>query len=184
VKDLLLLHQLDSIAARPQEPVDLTAVCEGVLGQLTPLIDARGLRLRVELPPGVEILAIPTHAEILVRNLVENAVKYAVAGGEVTVCLIASGSRARLEVFNECPAVPEWSSHTLFEPFYRPDRARSARMGGNGLGLAICRAVTAANRWTVDLRQEAQGVRVTTTFGESRPTLCVPAWPAAPLDRR
>jgi signal transduction histidine kinase len=168
VRDLLLLHQLDSPAARPQEPVDLAEVCDGAPGQLAPLIDARGLRLSADLPPGTEILAIPTHAEILVRNLVENAVKYASSSGQVTLRLTSTGGQARLELFNECPLVPEWNPEKLFEPFYRPDRARSARTGGNGLGLAICRAIAAANGWTVTLRQEPGGVRAVTSFGEPR----------------
>jgi signal transduction histidine kinase len=166
--DLLLLHQLDTAAARPQEPVVLAEVCDGALGHLAPLIDARGLRLSVDLAPGVEIPAIPNHAGILVRNLVENAVKYASAGGEVTLSLTAGRDPTRLEVFNECAPVPAWNPQKLFEPFYRPDRARSARTGGNGLGLAICQAIAAANGWTITLRQEPRGVRATATFGEPR----------------
>lgn len=168
VMDLLLLHQLDTAAARPQEPVDLAEVCDGALGQLAPLIDARGLRLSVDLAPGVEIPAIPNHAEILVRNLVENAVKYASAGGEVSLSLTAGSEPTRLEVFNECPPIPEWKPQKLFEPFYRSDTARSARTGGNGLGLAICQAIAVVNGWTITLQQELRGVRAVTTFGEAR----------------
>jgi signal transduction histidine kinase len=178
VKDLLLLHQLDSIhgsdvqtgAARghpaPQvtEPIDLGQVCETVLAQLAPLIEARALRFEADLGDGIEIRAAPSHAQILVRNLVENAVKYASEGGAVTLCLTAGGP-ARLELFNECLLAPEWSPQKLFEPFYRPDAARNARTGGNGLGLAICRAVAAANGWTVTLEQEARGVRAVAAFG-------------------
>jgi signal transduction histidine kinase len=166
VKDLLLLHQLDSAPPRPQEPVDLAEVCDGVLSHLVPLIDARELRLKANLSPGVVILAAPTHAEILIRNLVENAAKYAATGGEVTVSLTACDPETRLEVFNECPPVPGWNPEKLFEPFYRPDTARNTRTGGNGLGLAICRAIATANGWTVRLEQEARGVRAVAIFGE------------------
>jgi signal transduction histidine kinase len=168
VQDLLLLHQLDSTLARPQEPVDLAEVCDGVLSHLTPLIDARELRLNADLTPGAIILAVPTHAEILIRNLVENAVKYAVSGGAVTLSLTSDGAGTRLELFNECAPVPGWNPQKLFEPFYRPDAARNAKTGGNGLGLAICRAVATANVWTLELRQEPRGVRVTVEFGPAR----------------
>jgi signal transduction histidine kinase len=155
-------------AVGPQEPVDLADICDGALGQLALLIDARGLRLSVDLAPGIEILAIANHTAILVRNLVENAVQYASAGGEVTLCLTSSGGQTRLEVLNECPPVPEWDPQKLLESFYRPDRARSARTGGNGLGLAICQAIATANGWTITLQQEPRGVRAAATFGEAR----------------
>jgi signal transduction histidine kinase len=172
MRDLLLLHQLDS--ARPQrrkEPVDLAEVCDSALAQLAPLIDARGLRLQADLASGVEILATPTHAEILVRNLVENATKYASEGGAVTVCLSSITAGVRLEVFNECPPVPEWNPEKLFEPFYRPDAARNTRTGGNGLGLAICRSIATANGWTVTLEQETRGARAVALFVEGEAAL-------------
>jgi two-component system, OmpR family, sensor kinase len=166
VQDLLLLHQLEQAPARQQATVDLAAVCAEVLRQLAPLIEARGLRLQAGLAPGTTLPAAPTHAEILVRNLVENAVKYAAAGGAVNVTLSASGDEPRLEVFNECAPAAEWNSQKLFEPFYRPDSARSARSGGNGLGLAICRAIAGANGWRLTLERESEGVRAAALFGK------------------
>jgi signal transduction histidine kinase len=70
-------------------------------------------------------------------------------------------------VFNECPTIPGWNPQKLFEPFYRPDAARNARTGGNGLGLAICRAIASANGWTVELRQEPRGVHANAVFGRT-----------------
>lgn len=177
VQDLLLLHQLDSAPPRPQEPVDLAEVCTGVLDHLQPLVEARGLPLSVDLPAGACILAVPTHAEILVRNLIENAVRYASPGGAVTVALSREGTGPStesgggapcLEVFNECPPLGDRDPQKLFEPFYRPDTARNSRTGGNGLGLAICRAIATANGWQVTLQQEPQGVRAVALFPPSR----------------
>jgi signal transduction histidine kinase len=170
-RDLLLLHQLDTASASPgpQEPVDLAEVCAQVLGPLEPLIEARGLRVQTDLSPGVLALAVPTHAEILVRNLVENALRYAQAGGGVTIRLMAPDGTARLEVFNACPPNPGWDTQKVFEPFYRPDAARNRKTGGNGLGLAICRALAAANGWTVTLEQTPQGVLAVALFGAEPP---------------
>jgi two-component system OmpR family sensor kinase len=53
----------------------------------------------------------------------------------------------------------------MFEPFYRPDAARNRKTGGNGLGLAICRAIAAANGWTLTLEQTPQGVLARAFFG-------------------
>jgi two-component system, OmpR family, sensor kinase len=90
------------------------------------------------------------------------------------MCLSSSAAGARLEVFNECPPMPGWNPEKPFEPFYRPDTARNARTGGNGLGLAICRAIATANGWTVALRQEPGGVRAVACF-PGRPAAVQPA---------
>jgi signal transduction histidine kinase len=100
----------------------------------------------------------------MVRNLVENAVRYASEGGSVAVTLARRGGRLTLEVYNECGPLSVANPERLFEAFYRPDAARNARTGGNGLGLAICRAVAAANCWRVSLRRERDGLRATVAF--------------------
>jgi signal transduction histidine kinase len=162
--DLLLLHQIDSAKTRPGEPVDLSEVCHWALRQVAPLLAQRGLRVSAGAMPEVTITAPPTRAEVLVRNLLENAVKYAVPGGEVRLSLRRSGEGACLEVFNECPPVPGWNSASLFEPFARPDDSRSSAGGGSGLGLAICGAIAKANGWTITLAPTGEGVLATVVF--------------------
>ncbi|HLJ54937.1 MAG TPA: ATP-binding protein, partial [Chthonomonadaceae bacterium] len=106
----------------------------------------------------------PLHVEMLTRNLLENAVKYATRGGIVSVSLAQQDGQCRLEVFNTFPSEPRLDPEALFEPFFRPDASRNLETGGNGLGLAICRAVTVANHWKLDWRQEADGIRATVWF--------------------
>jgi two-component system sensor histidine kinase BaeS len=150
----LLLNQLDSlpaVSARASEQVDLVEISDRVLTQFCPLIEARSLLLKVEMPPKAMIGASTNHAEMLVRNLVENAVKYADPGGEVRIALIGSPEKTQLTIFNSCsPPSPEVLSR-LCEPFYRPDASRNSETGGNGLGLAICKAIADANGWNLSL---------------------------------
>ncbi len=164
VRDLLRLHQLEGSPRPPQEPVDLTEVCARTLRTLTNQAQARNLNVEVELAEEVIVAAAATHADILVRNLLENAVRYATAGRTVCLRLSTVGSAAHLEIANSCETSASDSPDKWFEAFYRPDASRNLQSGGNGLGLAICKAVSAVNGWQLTLNCEAGWVTAQVAF--------------------
>lgn len=155
---LLLLHQLEAGTSRDVQDVDIGEVIRRVSDDLTPLLEARRLTLSIEIESTARVKSNPAHDEILIRNLLENAAKYATEAGAIQIRFFRN---AVLEVFNECAPIPNWDSEKLFEPLYRLDSSRNAKTGGNGLGLAICRAVCQANGWTISLSQTSNGVRAT-----------------------
>ena len=155
---MLRLNLIDNASRPPREPVSLVSVCERILRQMEAETKRRGLRIERRFPAALEMEAAPTHVEMLVRNLLENAVKYAVEGGRIQVEIATPPSPASapvLRVFNECAPLVHWDEEKLFEPFYRPDASRNSKTGGNGLGLAIVNAIARANGWTVRLKQVA-----------------------------
>jgi signal transduction histidine kinase len=164
VQALLLLNRLDATPPREKETVCLGESCRRWLRQFQPLAAARRLRVEACLPEDVTLLAIPSHADILLHNLLENALKYATEGSEVHLGVVVLAEETRLTLFNRCPALPEWEEARLFEPFYRPDASRNSDTGGNGLGLAICKAIAVANGWNLTVRQEGEGVRAEVAF--------------------
>jgi signal transduction histidine kinase len=167
VGDLLLLNQLDSAASLPpQETVCVADICERVVQHFQPLIRQRSLQIEMDLGPDLEILAPALHTEMLVRNLVENAVKYAAPEGKVTFQITSVSGTPRLEIFNECSPLPPEIARHLFEPFFRPDSSRNSATGGNGLGLAICKAIAAANGWTLSWIPEERGFKIAVLFRE------------------
>ena len=164
VRDLLRLHQLEGNPRPPQEPVDLTEVCARTLRTLKNQAQARNLNVEVELAKEVIVAAASTHADILIRNLLENAVRYAIGSGTVRLRLFTVGSAAHLEIANTCETSALGSPEKWFEAFYRPDASRNLQLGGNGLGLAICKAVSAANGWQLSLNCEAGWVTAQVAF--------------------
>jgi len=152
VRDLLLLHELDvPVNAHPKEPVSVAEICERALAQLQPLLAQRRLHLHAELTGEGIALAPPMHVEVLARNLIDNAVRHARPAGEVRVAVSDQANVTTLTVANTCEPMPDWDAAALLEPFSRRDVARSTKTGGHGLGLAICRAVAAANGWKLTL---------------------------------
>jgi signal transduction histidine kinase len=173
VQALLLLNRLErGIAETPRETVDVAAICARHFESFAPLLAERGLVPRFDAEGDAQIDAPETHVDILTRNLIENAVRYASPGGRVElrvgICATPPTSRqtVQMDIWNETPLAQE-DLEPLFEPFYRPDHSRTAATGGNGLGLSLCRSLAEANGWDLQLRGERGGVRATVDFGEA-----------------
>jgi len=159
VRALLFLYQLDSSTKLPdKEPVDLVDVCRRLLTHFQPIIAERGLQVTTNMPIEVEVLAPPDHIDMLVRNLIENATKYASANGHIRLAIEADACLIRLEMVNDCATPPNWKPEELYEPFSRPDPSRNSKTGGTGLGLAICKSIADANGWLLDIQSESESV--------------------------
>ncbi|RYG72565.1 HAMP domain-containing protein [bacterium] len=164
VSDLLQLNALEMRQTQaPCEPVNLRFWVERAAQQQELAANERGLLIDAQLMDS-PIQAPPLHLEILLRNLMENAVKYSEPDKTIRLTLEAETSRVKLEIWNVCAMGAETDPGSWFEPFYRPDASRSSETGGNGLGLAICRAVCTANGWKITLANRDQGLLATVTF--------------------
>lgn len=166
VQGLLFLHQIDTHTHSNQTKIDLSEACENAIEMMFSTATQRGLKVNESLERGLEVEAVPSHAEVLARNLVENAVKYATQGGELDISLRSEGNTIYFEVVNDFPADVKIATENVFEAFYRDDTSRNSKTGGNGLGLAICRAVCTANGWTVKMVQENGKIRTVVNFGQ------------------
>jgi signal transduction histidine kinase len=160
VDAILLLHRLQGVPPEHREPACLTRAVEETLDILQPLIEARNLRLEVHLQENQRVISVPMHLNVLVRNLLENAARYGLEGGTLEVCLEAG----RLKIENEVGDGVVLDPEKLFEPFHRAEASRSAKLGGNGLGLAICQAVAKANGWSLSLLQQGRWVTALVEF--------------------
>ncbi|MHB2018332.1 MAG: TolC family protein [Candidatus Xenobia bacterium] len=170
VRDLLLLTQVESSPPPPDEAVPVAEVCRETVEALAPLAQARQLQVQLETPSELVVQAPLSHLDMLVRNLVENAMRYASLHGQVTV-----RTDDGLHVFEECDVPPDWDAERLFEPFYRPPDSIRSNPEGTGLGLALCRALARAHGWTLSLKRVARGVEAVVRFGMLALVLAAPA---------
>jgi len=158
LEDILSLARL----GRPSEPpveTDLGALVDAVIDDFRDLghaIDAEDpVRLKVRLRPGQMRRAV--------RNLIENAIKYA-GGAEVRVAATPDG--ARIDVLDRGPGIPQDRLAHVFEPFIRIESSRNRNTGGIGLGLALARAIVAEAGGTLVLANRAGGgLAATITLG-------------------
>lgn len=160
VRDLLTLNRLEFLESSTQkEWVVVSDICHAAINQFESLVKMRHLKLRVEIED-TEILTLPSHAEMFIRNLIENAVKYSPENGAVRIDL----KGRELTIFNTLPDSIHLDTEQLFEAFYRPDASRNSETGGNGLGLAICKAIAQANAWHLTLAQIDGGIKCHVKF--------------------
>lgn len=139
VNDLLDLRRLEERGQAHREPVNLAAIVRTVVADAVTKADARHVTMTVDAPDTVLVEGIAADLDVIVKNLVVNAVKYNRDGGDVHVTLRSDGTRVTLAVTDTGIGIPEEDLPRIFERFYRVDTARSRETGGTGLGLSIVR---------------------------------------------
>jgi signal transduction histidine kinase len=164
IDQLLTLARLDPGDPRERrEPCDLRAVAKAVLADLAPAAVAKGVD--VELAPGAPTMieGSPGLLGVLVRNLVDNAVRYSAAGANVRVDVVTDAVSVRLVVTDEGPGVKPEQRRALGERFYRVPGSQEI---GTGLGLSIVRRIAELHRASVafDDGPGGLGLSVVVTF--------------------
>lgn len=156
------LQNLQEVAA----PVDLSELVKEVLREASPLAVARGQELVTDVAPRMTLTGVATALRLLVRNLVENAIKYTPAGGAITVILEPdAGGRIRLSVSDTGPGIPAEHLDRIFDRFFRIER--SGEMG-SGLGLAMVRWVADLHRADIEVaNRDGKGLTVWVTFPQN-----------------
>lgn len=152
VEQLLALSRLETMdeagatfQALPSGPVAWTSLFEELVGEYRPRAAARGIGFESLVGSlDVTVRGYPALLSMMLRNLLENAVRYTPEGGCVHVTL----ENGRLIVRNTCTDIPEAYAARLGERFFRPPGQEAS---GSGLGLSIVKRIAAIHRFTMDI---------------------------------
>lgn len=167
-QELLELNRLDEGRTILQEPVDVNRQAEKTCRMLAPLAEESQVTLETCLGEDCVARCSPEDVNQIIQNLMENAIKYNVPGGRVTVATCRERDSIRLEVSDTGVGIPADDMGRIFERFYRVDKARSRAAGGTGLGLSIVRDTVRLHGGAISVGpNEPTG----TTF-----TVLLPAW--------
>ena len=165
IDEVLFLSELESgarvvsLGATPIRPV-----LEETLGELEERAARAGVELRLECDEDVELAVRPRMLRVVMRNLAENAIRYAGPGATFTLAVERQlGGAVVLAARDDGVGVEEAELPRLFERFFRSDRARASR--GTGLGLAIVKHVVTQAGGTVEARgARGRGLEVRCVF--------------------
>jgi len=156
--DLLMLARSDEgrLAVRPAR-TDLRELLDRSAGQAAGRAGQAGVGCVVDAPQELTALVDTDRIRQAVDNLVDNALRFAPPGTEVTITARAEGTGVVIEVADAGPGFPADFLPHAFERFRRPDTGRARTEGGAGLGLAIAAAIAAAHGGTATARNGPAG---------------------------
>lgn len=166
VDDLLFLARAD--AGRFQtvlRPVNLSDAVWSAVLPFESVAFEKGIALDTDVQPDLTAPADEAQLRQAVSILMDNACKYAPAGGSVCVTLKKQQARPLLTVRNTGAPIPPEALPHLFERFYRADASRAHDAGGYGLGLSILDTIARAGGWKLSVEStEASGTTFSILF--------------------
>jgi len=160
IEDIIRLSQLDEGVRLPTEAVDMLALAEDVKEILAPSAAEKNVKLDVT-GNGFWVKGVRRMLQETVYNLCDNAIKYNVPGGSVTVRV----ENNRLVVSDTGIGIPAEHKDRIFERFYRVDKSHSKASGGTGLGLSIVKHAVAYHKAEIHLESTpGKGTTITIQF--------------------
>jgi two-component system, OmpR family, sensor kinase len=150
-EQLLDLARLQAGSAGAQ-PVDVSALGRDLIAECLPLAEQRGIDIGMEEDATLTLAADPASLRLIIKNALDNAVRYTPPGGQVTLRLAKRQGRGVVEVIDTGPGIPSAERSRIFAPFYRPAGSAGA---GSGLGLAIARDAAARCGGTISIDARA-----------------------------
>ena len=165
VDDIIQLSRLDEGTANfTKAPVDLYVLAGSVIESLRPVAQRQNITLSLSGQhasiPGVEQLL-----QEMVYNLCDNAIKYNIPGGSVTVSVWQNGPTTTLSVVDTGIGIPYADQSRVFERFYRVDKSHSKEVGGTGLGLSIVKHAAQYHGAKIEIKSDpGKGTAIAVNF--------------------
>jgi len=162
VRLLLELSRVESTQHSEPEVVNISRITELVADEQSVLAEEKEIDLQVAVDPELYVRAHGAYMEKIVQNLLENALKYTLPGGSVSLKLQRSGRKAVIHLSDTGIGFDRKTKNRLFERFYRTDRAEVQDRPGSGLGLPLVKAII--ERYDGKIRAYSDGPGQGSTF--------------------
>jgi signal transduction histidine kinase len=144
-------------------PTSLSGLVRNALKVSAPKAAEGNIHLRAELPDALpKVLVDEDKIYWVVFHLLDNAIKFTPAGGEVKVSAAVRSARVRVSVRDTGIGLPPDRLHEIFEPFHQLDGSSTRRFGGMGLGLALVKSIVEAHRSRIEVESAEGGGSVFT----------------------
>jgi two-component system OmpR family sensor kinase len=164
LEQLLALARAD-IGSSVQTPsTNMDRCAKEVLADLLPAADERGIDLGFEIIDPVSVQGDPVLLNIMLRNLIDNAIRYTPRGGRIDIGLYRAGSSAIFQIADDGPGIPDAELVKVFEPFVRGTKPQNS---GTGLGLSIVQRIVERLGGSIrleNIKADRKGLRATVSL--------------------
>lgn len=155
INDILALSEIETkLSDTDLENISLNSIVEGVFSVMQNIAADKNIMLNNKVDENIFIKANKNRMKQLILNLVDNAVKYNIPNGSVTVYAQNVGGKVVINVKDTGIGIPQDHIPRIFERFYRVDKGRSRDMGGTGLGLSIVKHIV--NLYNGDIKVNSE----------------------------
>ena len=145
IGNLLDMSRIEAgVLAVEAEPVDLLPLLEETVAAFQIMTREHHITLRAPSHPPL-VLADARRTRQVLRNLIENALKYSPGGGPVTIAVQVQSGQVRISVADKGIGIEAYQQDRIFDRFHQADSASTREVGGTGLGLSICKAIVEAH---------------------------------------
>jgi PAS domain S-box-containing protein len=146
VEDILTLNAMESGKLKPRaENLALKDFVERIIEGLTPIAARRSVTVAVDIDESLQAVADGHHAARIVQNLLDNAIKYNVRGGRITVTARDEGRLIHITVADTGIGIAAHDLPLIFQQFHRSEAAKATQVKGSGLGLYIIKSIVESN---------------------------------------
>jgi two-component system phosphate regulon sensor histidine kinase PhoR len=164
IMEMLELSRLESKETFETANVNFKDIVTDAIDSFKQQIEVRGIDVRLNLKDLVIPINI-NHANQLIRNLVDNAIKYNKDHGLITITLQEKDNHKMFIIEDTGIGIAQEFQKRVFERFFRVDKARSKEMGGTGLGLSIVKHICILYNASISLSSELnKGTRIVVKF--------------------
>jgi len=152
VEGLLLLARADAgVLKMDRKQLALKQIVEDVYNHVKILAETRDITFLVQTLDEISLYGDGEHLRRLLLNLVDNAIKYTSAGGQITLSLQKQQDWASIKISDTGIGIPCDEQDQVFQPFFRTAQARSCSKKGVGLGLSIADSIARAHGGTIKI---------------------------------
>lgn len=143
IDDMLYLQYLESgVVKLSHEKINLQEFAQGLTKEMALMVKEKDLEVQVDIPVDFpEMIVDRKKLDLILVNLLHNAVKFTPANGHISLTAQANGNRTTISVKNTGKPIPADSIERVFDRFYQAENTLTREHGGAGLGLAIVRGM-------------------------------------------
>ena len=154
INQLLGLAQYDGVKKLPLLTVRVDSLVRDVLATMLPIADAQSVEIACELAANVAVLGDASALEVMLQNLIANAIAFSPRGAVVTLKVVNLGRYVEISVADQGPGIPAQSRRHIFDRFAR---LPGSPTGGSGLGLSIVHRILLLHSGRISVTSSERG---------------------------